>query len=197
MNDDGAPRAHPLHPPRHAPPPIPRPADPFPPVGSVYRLVRPPNPRPVRRTNTMNDDGAPRADPLHPPWHAPPPIPRPADPFPPVRSVRRRVCPPNPRPIDPLPPRPPRHLVVSRLLRQEEEKRLQGEWELNGGQRLIGTTPHELAVANSLVVLREEEEHRQFLTALKIDLQNIPDERFARYRDRAYLIALKRKASSE
>jgi len=79
----------------------------------------------------------------------------------------------------------------------EEGKKLQGERDLNGGQRLIGTTSHELEVANSLVVLREEKKLNQFLTALKIDLQNIPDERFARYRDRAYLIALKRKASSE
>jgi hypothetical protein len=47
------------------------------------------------------------------------------------------------------------------------------------------------------VVLREEEELSQFLTALKIDLQNIPDERLARYRDGSYLIAMKHKASSE
>ena len=79
----------------------------------------------------------------------------------------------------------------------EEGKKLQGERDLNGGQRLIGTTPRELEDANSLVVLREEEELRRYLTALRNDLQNIPDEHLARYKDGSHLIALKRKASSE
>ena len=45
----------------------------------------------------------------------------------------------------------------------EDGKKLQGEQDINVGQRLIGTTSHELEVANSLVVLREEEELSQFL----------------------------------
>jgi hypothetical protein len=89
-------------------------------------------------------------------------------------------------------------LVVGCILKTNtmtKKKPLEG-WDLNGGQRLIGTTPHESAVARTLAVLREEEERRRYLTALRIDLQNIPDDRLAQYTDGSHLIALKHKVGS-
>jgi len=77
--------------------------------------------------------------------------------------------------------------------RREEEKILQGEWDLSltGGQRLIGSTPNDANVADSLTTHKAEEDRRRCLEAMKTDLQDIPDERLAKFKDGLRLIVLK------
>ena len=56
---------------------------------------------------------------------------------------------------------------------------------------LIGSTPNDANVTDSLTTHKAEEVRRRCLEALKTDLQDIPDERLAKFKDGLLLIALK------
>jgi hypothetical protein len=56
---------------------------------------------------------------------------------------------------------------------------------------LIGSTPNDADVTDSLTTHKAEEVRRRCLEALKTDLQDIPDERLAKFKDGLLLIALK------
>ena len=68
------------------------------------------------------------------------------------------------------------------------------QWEAQGDRisALLGTTPTELAIMNSIRTASQEEEHRAYLYEIGKDLQHLDDDMLNRFDDRAYMIELKR-----
>ena len=68
------------------------------------------------------------------------------------------------------------------------------QWEAQGGNivGLLGATPTEMAVMSSIRTAVQEENHREYLSQIGRDLQQVNDAILRQFKDGAYMIELKR-----
>ena len=68
------------------------------------------------------------------------------------------------------------------------------QWSVQGGNivALLGATPTEIAIMNSIRTAVQEDNHRGYLAQIGRDLQEVDDTILRQFKDGAYMIELKR-----